>query len=94
MFPYDVTSGRLQGIVGNLFAKSETLQFYNTGFYLHNDRLLFVSGPLDLSPDANCLSSLSLRSLRAFVFFFFDGRFVWRCQCTPRQRWRRGGGCT
>lgn len=60
MFPYDVTSGRVQSIIGNLFAKSETLQFYNTGFYLHHDRLMFVSGPLDFGPEANCLFSFSL----------------------------------
>ena len=57
MFPYDVTSGRVQSIIGNLFAKNETLQFYNTGFYLHNDRLMFVSGPLDFNPEAECLYS-------------------------------------
>ena len=60
MFPYDVTSGRVQSIIGNLFAKSETLQFYNTGFYLHYNRLMFVSGPLDFGPEANCLFSFSL----------------------------------
>ena len=73
MFPYDVTSGRPQGIIGNLFAKDATLQYYNTGFYLHNDRLLFVSGPLDFGAETNCLS-LSLchfpswHTLTAFCF--------------------------
>ena len=73
MFPYDVTSGRPQSIIGNLFAKDATLQYYNTGFYLHNDRLLFVSGPLDFGAETNCLS-LSLchfpswHTLTAFCF--------------------------
>ena len=51
MFPYDVSTGRVQAIFGNLFSKTETLQFYNTGFYILDDMLTFVGGTVHFQED-------------------------------------------
>ena len=51
MFPYNVDSGRVQAIFGNLFSKTDTLQFYNAGFYLLGNNLTFVGGSIHFRPD-------------------------------------------
>lgn len=51
MFPYNVDSGRVQAIFGNLFSKTETLQFYNAGFYLIGNNLTFVGGTVHFQPE-------------------------------------------
>ena len=75
--PYSTGNGTTQCLIGNLFHKPSTFQFYNSGLYLINGEVVFVLG-IDMNSPFVCHHfdlDYSLLFSSQFLFLVFHHSF-------------------